>query len=343
MRIGDRTIGEGAPAYVIAEIGVNHDGDVDRALALVEQCAAAGADAVKFQTFDPAALAADRAPLADYQRRAGEEVRSQVEMLNRLTLAPEEFATIAARCAELRVDFLSSAFDAASGALLVELGVPAIKVGSGELTNLPLLRALAAHGLPMLLSTGMADLEEVGAAVAAVGETPFALLHCVSSYPTPPDQANLRAIATLREAFGGVVGYSDHCLGVDVSLAAVALGAEILERHVTYDRAAPGPDHAISLLPAELGALIASARVIESALGDGTKRPQPAEANTAAVARRSLVAARDLAAGDVVDEDAVAIKRPADGLAPGRLGELVGTTLRRAVARDEPFVEEDLA
>jgi N,N'-diacetyllegionaminate synthase len=188
----------------------------------------------------------------------------------------------------------------------------------------------------------MSDLDEVAAAIEAAGDAPVALLHCVSSYPTPPEQANLRAIATLRDRFGGIVGYSDHCLGLDVSLAAVALGAEILERHVTLDRSAPGPDHAISLLPGELAELVRRTRLVESALGDGTKRPQPAEADTARVARRSLVAGRDLTAGEVVDEASVAIKRPGDGLQPNRRDDLVGVTLRRSIARDEPFLEEDL-
>lgn len=343
MRIGKREVGEGAPVYVIAEIGVNHDGNVKRALEMIDACARAGADAVKFQTFDPQALAAERAPLAAYQRRAGEEITSQVQMLERLALSADEFAALAARCGELGVDFLSSPFDEPSATMLVGLGVPAIKVGSGELTNLPLLRALADHRLPMLLSTGMADLAEIAAAREAATGAPVALLHCVSSYPAPPEQANLRAIVTLRDRFGGVVGYSDHCLGLDVSLAAVALGAHILERHVTLDRSAPGPDHAISLLPDELGELVRRTRIVESALGDGRKRAQPAEADTARVARRSLVAARDLQAGEVVTKDAIAIKRPADGLGPARRDELIGVALRRPVARDEPFLDEDLA
>jgi N,N'-diacetyllegionaminate synthase len=343
VKIGARKIGPGEPVYVIAEVGVNHDGELARALSMVDACAAAGADAVKFQAFDPLELATAGAELAEYQRRSGVEIRSQVQMLERLALTESDFRTIAARCRERGVDFLGSPFDAASGALLARLGVPAIKVGSGELTNLPLLRELAAHRLPLLLSTGMADLDEVHAAVAAVDPVPIVLLHCVSSYPTPFEQANLRAIGTLRHTFENVVvGYSDHCEGLDVSLAAVALGVAVLERHVTYDRSAPGPDHAISLLPGELAELIRRARVIECALGDGRKAPQPAERDTMSVARRSLVATRRIAPGEVIDEMAVTAKRPAGGLPPSRLSDLIGRTAARVIKPDEQFVEADL-
>lgn len=343
MKIGSTEVGSGAPAYVIAEVGVNHDGELGRALELVDACAAAGANAVKFQTFRPSELAVTGAPLAEYQRRSGAEVSSQRQMLERLALGERDFAAIAERCAGVGVHFLSSPFDAQSGAMLVRLGVPAIKVGSGEITNLPLLRDLASHGLPLLVSTGMADLDEVREVVEAVDPVPVALLHCVSSYPTPPEQANLRAIDTLRRAFTDVVvGYSDHCEGLDVSLAAIALGAAVLERHVTYNRAAAGPDHAISLLPDELGELIRRARVIERALGDGRKTPQLAERGTMRVARRSLVATRRLQPGDVIDETALTAKRPGGGLSPARAADLIGRSVRRPIQPDEPFVEGDL-
>lgn len=343
MRIGGRLIGRDCPTYVIAEIGVNHDGSLERALELVSACAGAGVDAVKFQSFDPADLVTDRAPLADYQHRAGADIDSQLEMLAPLALSVAEFEQLADRCRELDIDFLSTPFDLEHGRLLAELGVPAIKVASGELTNLPLLSGLAALGRPLLISTGMATPEDIERALQAVADAPAALLHCVSSYPTPYDQANLRAITTLQRLFPGrVVGYSDHCLGLDASLAAVALGASLLERHVTYDRAAPGPDHAISLLPDELEELVKRTRLIEGALGSGEKAPQPAELNTMSVARRSLVARRRIQPGERISADVVAAKRPANGLSPTRLAELLDRPARRTIEADEPFTEADL-
>jgi N-acetylneuraminate synthase/N,N'-diacetyllegionaminate synthase len=342
--IGPRQISGGAPVFVIAEAGVNHDGRLEDALALVDAAAESGADAVKFQTFDPSALASSDAPLAGYQmsRTAAE---SQVGMLEGLRLPDDAFDRVAERCAHRRVAFLSTPFDEGSADLLERLGVPAFKVGSGELTNLPFLRNLAARRRPLLLSTGMADLDEVGAAMDAVaqaGATEVALLHCVSSYPAPPDEANLRAMDTLREAFHVPVGFSDHSLGPDVSLAAVARGAELLERHLTLDRKRPGPDHAISLEPQELSDLVRRVRVVESALGDGRKRSQPSELETRAVARRSLVALRDLAAGDTLTVDAVGVKRPGGGLPPAALDDVVGARLRRPVRRDQQLTEADL-
>jgi N,N'-diacetyllegionaminate synthase len=342
--IGARQVGGGAPALVIAEAGVNHDGRLEDALALVDAGAEAGADAVKFQTFDPAALASAQAPLAGYQA-SRTDAESQVGMLEGLRLSDDAFARIAERCAQRGVAFLSTPFDEGSADLLEQLDVPAFKVGSGELTNLPFLRDLASRGRPLLLSTGMADLEEVGDAMEAVGQagaTAVALLHCVSSYPAPPDEANLRAMDTLREAFDVPVGFSDHSLGPDVSLAAVARGAELLERHLTLDRGRPGPDHAISLEPGDLAELVGRVRVVESTLGDGRKRSQPSEQNTRAVSRRSLVALRDLAEGETLTADAVGIKRPGGGLPPAALNRVVGARLRRAVQRDQPLTEADV-
>jgi N,N'-diacetyllegionaminate synthase len=342
--IGGRRVGTGEPVYVIAEAGVNHNGDLGAAIALVDAAADAGADAVKFQTFDPSALAASSAPLADYQEAAGER-ESQRTMLDRLRLPDEAFARLAEHAAARGITFLSTPFDERSADLLAAIGVPAFKVGSGELTNLPFLSSLAARGLPLLLSTGMSTMDEIVDAVAAVssaGAPPLALLHCVSSYPTPADQANLRAIATLRERLDLPIGYSDHCVEPEVTLAAVALGAVIVERHFTLDRSAPGPDHALSLEPAELADLVRSIRLVEASLGDGEKVPQDVEMNTRAVARRSLVAARDLDAGERLDAAAVAIKRPGGGLPPGDLERVVGARLRTPLARDEQITDGHL-
>jgi sialic acid synthase SpsE len=268
-------------------------------------------------------------------------------MLQRLRLSDDEEAAVRDRCAELGVTFLSTPFDEGSARRLQKLGVPAFKVGSGELTNTPLLRLLAGFGKPMIVSTGMATLDEVRSAVEAVadaGDPPLALLHCVSSYPTPADEANLRAMDALRDAFPeAVIGYSDHCLGIEVSLAAVARGAVVLERHVTLDRTLPGPDHAVSLEPPELIELIRRVRLVESALGDGRKSPRDVERSTALVARRSLVAARDLSSGDVLDEAALAVKRPGGGLPPDALDRVQGRTLAKPLRRDEMLTEQHLA
>jgi N-acetylneuraminate synthase len=329
---------------LIAEVGVNHDGDLGTALELVDAACDAGAGAVKFQTFDTSQLVTSVADLAAYQRERGGEIENQHELLAPLELGADEFETISRRCAERGVMFLSTPFDLQSAALLERLGVPAFKVGSGELTNLPFLSGLAAYGLPLLLSTGMATLKEVGEAVAVISAqgAPLVLLHCVSSYPAPPEDANLRALDALRDAFGVPVGYSDHCMGFDVSLAAVARDACVLERHLTLDRRRTGPDHAMSLEPDELAELVRRVRALEVSLGTGEKRPQPSELDTLVAARRSIVAARALEAGETLTLDVLAIKRPGGGLSPGRLDEVVGRRLVRAVAADRALIEADL-
>lgn len=344
VMIGDRAVGELEPVMVVAEVGVNHDGDLVTALELVEAAAWAGADAVKLQTFSPAELAVEGAPLAPYQRERSSEAADQREMLERLCLAVEDLEAVARRSAELGLIFLSSPFDVPSAGLLERIGVPALKVASGELTNLPLLVALSERDLPLILSTGMATLAEIGEAVSAVraGGSPLILLHCVSSYPTPPGQANLRSLDTLREAFRVPVGYSDHCLGLGASLAAVARDACLIERHITLDRARRGPDHAISLEPRELRELVTGIRDTEAMLGDGRKVAQAAELATRSLARRSIVAARALAEGETLTAAALTAKRPGHGLSPARLGELIGTRLARPLARDEMLTEAHL-
>jgi N,N'-diacetyllegionaminate synthase len=345
ITIGDRRVGDGEPVFVIAEAGVNHNGDLAHALELVDVAAESGADAVKFQTFDPAELASTAAPLAEYQREGGQAAPGQVEMLSALRLDDEAFASVAARCAQRNVLFLSTPFDEGSADLLEALGVEAFKVGSGELTNLPFLRNLAGRRRPLLLSTGMATLDEVGEAVEAVrdaGGPPLALLHCVSSYPAPAEEANLRAMNALRERFAVAVGYSDHCLGMNVSLAAVALGATILERHFTVDRELPGPDQALSLEPDELADLIRRIREVEAALGDGVKRPQRSERENLGVARRSIVAARSMGPGERIDAASVTFKRPGGGLPPAIVGSVIGKRLVLPIEPDEMLTEAHL-
>ena len=344
LTIGDRRIANGGPVFMIAEAGVNHDGELDTALALVDAASDAGADAVKFQTFDPDELVTADSALASYQRSGVPEAQSQHEMLRRLRFGAEEHAALMAHCRDRAIMFLSTPFDSGSAALLAGLGVSAFKVGSGELTNLPFLQELARYQLPILLSTGMAELEEVVDAVAVLraGGAGFALLHCTSSYPAPDADANLRAIDTMRERFGVAVGYSDHAAGQALSLAAVARDACILERHLTLDRSRPGPDHAMSMEPGELTELVARIRELETWLGDGIKRPQPSELELRVVARRSIVAARSLHAGDTLTLDALAVKRPGDGMAPSQLAGLVGTRLVRALAADEQLRPSDV-
>ena len=344
MAIGDRLVGQGAPVFVIAEAGVNHDGELVRALELVDAAARAGADAVKFQTFEPDALVTAAAPLAPYQRDSETTAAGQRELLERLCLSAADFARLAEHCASRGLLFLSTPFDADSAALLVELGVPAFKVGSGELTNIPFLRDLSSRGLPLLLSTGMATLDEVSHALDAIQDAgcKVVLLHCTSSYPAPPEEANLRAIDTLRAAFGVPVGYSDHSLGFAVSLAAVARDACVVERHLTLDRHLAGPDHAMSLEPDELGELIRQIRSLEAMLGDGCKRPQPSEGELLLAARRSIVAARPLAAGEVLSAAALAVKRPGGGMPPSSLESLVGARLARPLAADEQLTSAHL-
>jgi N,N'-diacetyllegionaminate synthase len=335
LTIAERHVGAGYPCFVIAEAGVNHNGQLNLALKLVDAAADAGADAVKFQTFRAAELATPLAPKAEYQERATGASESQLEMLKRLELSPSDHRTIGDHCRRRGVMFLSSPFDLQGGALLKSLGVPALKVSSGELTNLSLLRGLAALELPLIVSTGMATLRDVHAAVEAValaGGAGLALLQCVSTYPADPRDTNLRAMATMAAAFGVPIGYSDHTVGVEVPLAAVALGACIIEKHLTLDRALPGPDHRASTEPAEFAALVSAIRHVEQAMGDGVKQPRPAERNTAQVARRSLVAATTIAPGARLTEDMVSSRRPGTGLAPSRLAELLGRTARQEIA-----------
>lgn len=341
--LGALTIGAGQ-VVTIAEVGVNHDGSVEQAHRLVDAVADSGADVVKFQTFDPEALAAANAPTAEYQR-AGGASDDQRAMLARLALPADAWAGLKAHATDRGLIFLSTPFDDRSAAMLDVLGVPAFKLGSGELTNLPFLERCARFGRPLLVSTGMADMTEVAAAVdaiAAAGDPPLSLFHCVSSYPAMPQDANLRAIATMRQAFGVPVGWSDHTTGLELPLAAVAAGAELVEKHVTLDRGLPGPDHRASMEPGELRAMIAGIRTIERALGDGVKEPVAAERPIADVARRSLHWRRDLPAGTMISADDLVALRPGTGISPARQRSVVGRPTRNSVAAGTPLVPADV-
>ena len=323
---------------VIAEAGVNHNGDLALARRLVEAAAAAGADAVKFQTFTAADLATAAAPKAAYQT-SNDGAGSQREMLELLELSPAQHRELAAHCRSCGIAFLSTAFGLPELELLLDLGIGAIKVPSGEITHRPLLEAMAAAAssrpMPVYLSTGMSTLGEVEAALevfleAGVPRQAITLMHCLSAYPAPEEQINLRALASLAAAFGCPVGYSDHTLGLTAPVAAVALGAVVIEKHLTLDVHLPGPDHRASLEPEPFAAMVAAIRSCERMLGDGRKQPQPAEQNTRQVARRSLRAARFIAAGQSFQQDDLICQRPADGLSPMRYPQLLGRPAPRS-------------
>jgi N-acetylneuraminate synthase len=351
-------------AYIIAEAGVNHNGDLDRALAMVDAAAAAGADAVKFQTFRPAALVTRSAPQAEYQIRNEGDSGSQLAMLQRLVLSDADHHQVMAHCSARGIDFMSSPFDTASARFLIEeLQLPRLKLGSGELTNAPLLLKIANAGRALILSTGMATLDEIRAALGVLAfgylrqDTPtsqaacramlddpaawavlrdqVALLHCTTEYPCPLDQVNLRAMDTLREGFGLPVGYSDHTLGIQVSVAAAARGATILEKHFTLDRSLPGPDHVASLEPDELTALVTAVREVSQALGSAEKTLAESERKNQPVARKSLVAAAAIRQGELFSADNLTVKRPGTGRSPMDYWDLLGTPAARDYQPDE--------
>jgi N,N'-diacetyllegionaminate synthase len=311
----------------------------------VDVAADAGADAIKFQTFDPERLVSPLARKAEYQVSNTGSTESQLDMLRRLVLPEAALAPLAAQAQERGLIFLSTPFDEASADLLEQLGMAAYKVPSGEITNHELVAHVAAKGKPVLMSTGMSTLAEVAAAVQVVrehGDPPLALLHCVSSYPAAVADSNLKAIGAMRTAFGVPVGWSDHTEGIQVSLAAVAAGADVLEKHFTLDRGLPGPDHRASLEPGELASLVQSVRAIESAMGDGVKRPTDAELANSAAVRRSLHASRPLAAGHVLAATDLVALRPGTGLPPALRDRLVGRRLRVGVDRGEMLSERHL-
>lgn len=319
--------------YIIAEAGVNHDGKVEKALQLIEVAAEARADAVKFQLFDPDEIVSADTPLADYQERSGEE--DQHTMLRRLALPREAYRLLKTHAGQRNIDFITTPFDTASAQFLADLGVAAIKIPSGEITNLPFLRSVASLRIFTIISTGMATLEEVREATEPFTQAgiPYALLHCVSAYPAPRDQINLRAMETLRREFGVPVGYSDHTKGTDVAVTAALLGAQILEKHFTMRKSDPGPDHAASLEPEELREMVRRLRhrekggvipPVPEALGTGEKTCQPCEENVRAVARRSVVLTQTVPAGTVLTARMLTLKRPGTGIAPKFLSETIG-------------------
>ena len=328
---------------IIAEAGVNHNGDLALARQLIDAAAVAGADLVKFQTFTADRLATRTAQKADYQNRTTTSTESQHEMLSRLELTDAMHHELIAHCATRNIDFFSTGFDIESVDLLVRHGQNHFKIPSGEITNLPYLRHIGRLGKSVILSTGMANLGEIEAAIDALeaAGTPRAMLtvlHCTTEYPTPMAEVNLRAMLSIHAAFGVAVGYSDHTQGIEVAIAAVAMGATVIEKHFTLDRNLPGPDHKASLEPAELNAMVAAIRNIEVALGDGIKRLTASEARNRPVVRKSLVASRAIKSGALFTAENITAKRPATGISPMRWDEVIGKTALRDFGPDELIV-----
>ncbi|MCP4656622.1 MAG: hypothetical protein GY856_14510 [bacterium] len=343
--VGEREVGPGFPCFVVAEAGVNHDGDLAEAHRLIDAAAETGADAVKFQTWRTELLCRPGARKADYQAANVGTGGDQYEMLKRLELPYEAHPELKAHAEERNLLFLSTPDEIVSARFLAGLGVPALKIGSAELDNLPFLAEIAALGLPVLLSTGMGTLVEVSRALetlAAHGNPPVVLLHAVSSYPAPPEAMNVRAIRTMRRAFGLPVGLSDHCPGPEAVLAAVGLGLPIWEKHLTRDRSRLGPDHRASLETAAFAEQVRLLRAAERALGDGVKRPQACESSTREVVRKRLHAARDLPAGHPLEADDLLALRAAEGMPVGQWERLIGRRLRQPLAALTPLAEEQL-
>lgn len=325
---------------IIAEAGVNHNGNLELARRMVHAAKEAGADYVKFQTAVPELVISTFAPKAEYQKETTGEAESQLEMCRAIHLPLSDYAGLAELCRQVGIGFMSTPFDLVSIDCLAALDMDYWKIPSGEITNLPYLRKIGALGGKIILSTGMSTLEETRLAVEVLEKagTPRSniwLLHCTTQYPAPPSSVNLRAMEALRSLGCAGVGFSDHTQGISCATAAVALGARIIEKHFTLDRTMPGPDHKASLEPAELAELVKSVRTVEQALGSGIKEVAAAEAPNIEVARKSIVAARDIRAGEILTEENITVKRPGNGISPMRWDEVLGTTAIRNFGADE--------
>lgn len=331
--------------FIIAEIGVNHNGSMDLARQLIDAAAATGADAVKFQTFRAEDLVTPDACKANYQIANTGDSGSQFDMLKALELDENQFRDLAAHCKYAGIEFLSTPFSEAAADLLERVGIDRYKISSGDLTHLPMLAYIARKRRPIILSTGMGTLAEIEAALATIasaGDPPVSLLHCVSNYPASVEECNLAAMDTMARAFCRPVGWSDHTEGAAISWAAVARGATIVEKHITLDRALPGPDHVASMEPGDFHAFVVGIRAIELAIGTGIKAPTAAEQRTALLGRRSLVTTRDLPAGHVLGSTDLTVMRPGTGLAPGLRDMVIGLRLARAVPARQTLTLADL-
>lgn len=327
---------------IIAEAGVNHNGNYELAKQLVVKAKEAGVDYVKFQTAKPELVISQFAEMADYQKTNTGTQESQLEMCKKIHLTFDDYKPLKAYCEEVGVKFMSTPFDMPSIDLLAEIGMDYMKVPSGEITNLPYLRKIAKLGMPVILSTGMSRIGEVEDALnilidGGMKREDIILLHCNTEYPTPYEDVNLKAMLTLRDTFGVRVGYSDHTKGIEVPIAAVAMGAEVIEKHFTLDHNLPGPDHVASLEPDELKAMVDAIRNIEKATGSGLKVVSNSEAKNIKIARKSIIAARDIKAGEVFTEDNLTVKRPGDGVSPMLWDSVIGTKAIRDFVYDEPI------
>lgn len=346
IRIGKREVDEGKPCFIIAEAGVNHNGDLHLAKHLVDAAVDAGADAVKFQSFRAEGVAAADSPKAEYQHATTSVSESQLDMLRRLELSPDAHRELMAYCQGRNILFMSTPFDEASADLLAELDVKVMKIPSGEVNNLPFLSHIAGKGKPVILSTGMSYLGEVERAVQTIREagcSEIVLLHCVSNYPADPADANLRAMQTMASAFGLPVGYSDHTEGNEVALAAAALGACVIEKHITLDRSLPGPDHRSSMEPEAFKALVRQVRVVEAAMGSGCKKPAGSEAGTRRVIRRSLALRQAMTSGQTIQRGHLTALRPATGIPPEHADLVIGRRLIRSLPASSLLAWQDLA
>ncbi|WP_061215970.1 N-acetylneuraminate synthase [Leptospira santarosai] len=326
---------------IIAEAGVNHNGDLELARKLIDVAANAGADIVKFQTFEAERLVTKSAKKADYQNSAtGNAAESQYEMLKKLELSKENHEKLIQHCKQTGIEFLSTAFDLQSLAFLEQLNLSRYKIPSGEITNLPYLQKIGSSGKPIILSTGMSTLGEIESALLVLETTgakrnEITVLHCNTEYPTPYSDVNLSAMKSIADAFKIKVGYSDHTSGIEVSVAAVALGASVIEKHFTLDRSLPGPDHKASLEPNELKTMVRSIRNVELSLGDGIKKPSNSELKNISIARKSIVAASSIKAGEIFTRENLTTKRPGDGISPMRFDEVIGLKAKRDFFEDE--------
>lgn len=328
------------PVFIIAEAGVNHNGDLNLAKQLVDVAAEAGADAVKFQTFKAENLVSKNAPKATYQNQTTAAEESQFTMIKKLELDLETHKLLMSHCQQKDIMFLSSPFDLDSIDLLNKLEMKIFKIPSGEITNLPYLRKIGGLGKNVILSTGMSTIDEIEAAIqtlytAGLKKEQLTILHCNTEYPTPMTDVNLCAMQTLANSFGTPVGYSDHTLGIEIPIAAVALGARVIEKHITLDNNMPGPDHRASLEPQQLKAMISAIRNLEKAMGSKIKQPTSSEEKNKSIARKSIVASRQIKQGEILCNDNLTVKRPALGISPMEWDRVVGTRASRDFQADE--------
>ena len=329
---------------IIAEAGVNHNGDIDRAYDLIDAAAEAGADIVKFQTFTADSLVTKTAAKAAYQDKSAKEFGNQYEMLRALELTQDSFLNLKKRCREKKIEFLTTGFDMSDLEFISAIGLSRYKIPSGEITNLPYLRFIGKENMPVILSTGMATTREIGDALELLVTegtelSKIIVLHCNTEYPTPMEDVNLRAMLTIKNEFGIEVGYSDHSLGIEVPIAAAALGATVIEKHFTLDRNLPGPDHRASLEPDELRTMVEAIRNIEVALGDGVKKPSTSEIKNIPIVRKSIVAAKAIGKGEVFTSENLTVKRPGTGISPMKWDDIIGRIAPKGYSVDD-IIEE---